>query len=205
MNTYVRNSSLRACQRLGEDLALSISTARPLFDRLNDWRSSIRAPEPFDSHSNINNNGNGSSTVVEASSYPTTMYFAYLTMVTYVWRALLRPTVRSSPPPRIIHVEDDEPPPQDAGGFFFEELSWDFSDLPEIELHLEEDMHAHGEASATIKELHQAAQAYGGTVATFTSRLTSRHFDEFWYSCKYKSSTIFLFLFLFLHRHRVTC
>ncbi|KAJ4144221.1 hypothetical protein LMH87_003111 [Akanthomyces muscarius] len=161
--------SLRACQRLGEDLAQSISTAKPLFDRLNDWRSSISAPEPFDDN------------VVEASPYPTTMYFAYLTIVTYVWRALLRPTVRSSPPPRIIDVEE-EPPLQDAGGFFFEELSWDFSDLPEIELHLEEDIHAHGEASATIKELHQAAQAFGGTVATFTSRLTSRHFDEFWYS-----------------------
>ncbi|KAM3450760.1 hypothetical protein MY3296_005813 [Beauveria thailandica] len=161
--------SLRACQKLAEDLALSISTAKPLFDRLNDWRSSINAPEPF--YDNI----------AGTSPYPTTMYFAYLTIVTYIWRALLRPTVRSSPPPRIIDVEE-EAPLQDAGGFFFEELSWDFSDLPEIELHLEEDMHAHGEASATIKELHQAAQAYGGTVATFTSRLTSRHFDEFWYS-----------------------
>lgn len=95
--------------------------------------------------------------------------------------------MRSSPPPKIIDVEE-EPPLQDAGGFFFEELSWDFSDLPEIELHLEDDTAAHGEASsATIKELHQAAQSYGGTVATFTARLTSRHFDEFWYSCKYSS------------------
>ncbi|OAA53146.1 fungal specific transcription factor [Cordyceps fumosorosea ARSEF 2679] len=175
--------SLQACQRLAEDLALSISTAKPLFDQLNDWRSSISAaaaaPEPF--HDDTGSGG----------AYPTTAYFAYLTVVTYVWRALLRPTVRSSPPPRIIDVEElpPPPPPPDVGGFFFEELSWDLSDLPEMELHLEEDQgaaHAHGDASgsssATIKELHQAAQAYGGTVAAFTARLTSRHFDEFWYS-----------------------
>lgn len=97
--------SLRACQRLGEDLAQSISTAKPLFDRLNDWRSSISAPEPFDDN------------IVEAGPYPTATYFAYLTLVTYAWRALLRLSVRSSPPPKIIDVED-EPPLQDAGGFF---------------------------------------------------------------------------------------
>lgn len=113
------------------------------------------------------------------------MYFAYLTLVTYIWRALLRPTVRSSPPPRIISVEDDDPP-HDAGGFFFEDISWDFSDLPEIELHLDDSipsMTADGEASsATIKELHAAAQVYASTVATFTTRLTSLQFDSFWYS-----------------------
>lgn len=154
------------------DLAQSISTAKPLFDRLNDWRASIGAAEPSDNNMD------------QATIYPMTVYFAYLTVVTYVWRALLRPTVRSSPPPKIIDVEEEEPP--EAGGFFFEELSWDFSELPEIELHLEDDVVAHGEtSSATIKELYQAAQNYGGTVATFTARLTSRHFDEFWYSCTF--------------------
>jgi len=155
-------------------LPSSIQAAKTLFDQLNDWRASITPSEPLPTEDGAAEGGEGGGA---SSTYPATMYFAYLTAVAYVWRALLRPTVRSSPPPKIIDMEQSF---HDAG-FFFEELSWDFSELPEIELHLDEDV---SEASATIKELHQAAQSYAGTLATFTSRLTSRHFGEFWYSCK---------------------
>jgi hypothetical protein len=66
--------------------------------------------------------------------------------------------------------------------FLFEDLSWDLSELPEIELHLQE--HA-TDTSATVKELHQAAQSCAGNLVSFTWHLSSADFGEFWYSCKF--------------------
>ncbi|KAJ6439315.1 fungal specific transcription factor [Purpureocillium lavendulum] len=166
--------SLRSCQRLSEDLPASIQAAKPLFDALNAWRATIPVPEPFRSDKLANLN--------DADSYPASVYFAYLTLVVYVWRALLRPTVRSLPPPQIIDVDqplqEAQGPLQDTG-FLFEDFSWDFSELPEIELHLEEDV---TDTSATVKELHQAAQTWAGNLVNFTWHMSSSDFGEFWYS-----------------------
>lgn len=123
------------------------------------------------------------------SSYPAGVYFAYLTLMAYVWRALLRPTVRSQPPAQIIDVDQEPQSIQDTG-FLFEDLTWDFSDLPEMELHLEDDA---TDTSATIKELNQAAQAWAASTITFTMNLSSRDFGGFWHSCKFtlpESSTL---------------
>jgi len=177
-----QRSSLRSCQKLAEDLPASIQAAKPLFDALNAWRATVPVPEPFRSERLANLN--------DADSYPASVYFAYLTLVVYVWRALLRPTVRSLPPPQIIDVDqplqEHQGPLQDTG-FLFEDFSWDFSDLPEIELHLEDDV---TDTSATVKELHQAAQTWAVNLVNFTWHMSSSDFGEFWYSCTFTSCTL---------------
>ncbi|OAA46814.1 fungal specific transcription factor [Metarhizium rileyi] len=165
--------SLHACQKLADDLQSSIQAAKPLFDQLNAWRASIPALEPYKACLSTMRS--------DTTTYPTTVYFAHLTLVVYVWRALLRPTVRSLPPPPIIEMDQPlhETQPLQDPAFLFEDLSWDFSELPEIELHLEEDV---TETSATVKELHQAAQSCAGNLVNFTCQLTSSNFGEFWHS-----------------------
>ncbi|UNI24521.1 hypothetical protein JDV02_010258 [Purpureocillium takamizusanense] len=175
--------SLRSCQKLAEDLPASIQAAKPLFDALNAWRSTIPVPEPFRSERLASLNH-------DADPYPASVYFAYLTLVVYVWRALLRPTVRSLPPPQIIDVDqslqqqeeeqhNQQGPLLQDTGFLFEDFSWDFSDLPEIELHLADDV---TDTSATVKELHQAAQTWAVNLVNFTWHMSSSDFGEFWYS-----------------------
>ncbi|KAL0932805.1 fungal specific transcription factor [Colletotrichum truncatum] len=162
--------SLKSCQKLAENLPGSIQAARPVFDALHAWRATIPAPEPYHARQEV---GTGSS-----DSYNACVYLAYLTLIAYTWRALLRPAVRSPPPPQIIDV-DAEPQMFPDTGFLFEDLSWDFSELPEIELQLEDGA---TDSSATIKELHQAAQSWAESLVQFIERLSSSHISGFWYS-----------------------
>ncbi|POR32661.1 Uncharacterized protein TPAR_07134 [Tolypocladium paradoxum] len=87
-----------------------------MFDALNAWPATIPVPEPFRSGRLASLN--------DSESYPACVYFAYLNLVVYVWRALLRPTVRSLPPPQIIDI--DQPlqhhQPLHDTGFLFEDL-----------------------------------------------------------------------------------
>ncbi|KAF5496809.1 putative transcriptional regulatory protein [Colletotrichum siamense] len=162
--------SLKSCQKLAENLPDSIQAARPIFDALHQWRASVPIPESFhESRVLINENQN---------SYPACISLSYLSLVAYTWRALLRPTVRSAPPPQIIDV-DAEPQTFPDTGFLFEDLSWNFSDFPELELQLEDGA---PDSSATIKELYQAAQTWAETLVKFTVCLTSSEFGQFWYS-----------------------
>ncbi|KAF4883250.1 putative transcriptional regulatory protein [Colletotrichum fructicola] len=162
--------SLKSCQKLAENLPDSIQAARPIFDALHQWRASVPIPETSpESRISLNEN---------QDPYPACISLAYLTLVAYIWRALLRPTVRSAPPPQIIDV-DAEPQTFPDTGFLFEDLSWNFSDFPELELQLEDGA---PDSSATIKELHQAAQTWAETLVKFTLSLTSSDFSQFWYS-----------------------
>ncbi|KAF4814336.1 putative transcriptional regulatory protein [Colletotrichum siamense] len=162
--------SLKSCQKLAENLPDSIQAARPIFDALHQWRASVPIPESFhESRVLINENQN---------SYPACISLSKLSLVAYTWRALLRPTVRSAPPPQIIDV-DAEPQTFPDTGFLFEDLSWNFSDFPELELQLEDGA---PDSSATVKELYQAAQTWAETLVKFTVCLTSSDLSQFWYS-----------------------
>lgn len=164
---------MKSCQKLAENLPDSIQAARPIFDALHQWRASVPIPESFhESRVLINEN---------QDSYPACISLSYLSLVAYTWRALLRPTVRSAPPPQIIEV-DAEPQTFPDTGFLFEDLSWNFSDFPELELQLEDGA---PDSSATIKELYQAAQTWAETLVKFTVCLTSSNFGQFWYSCEF--------------------
>ncbi|EQB49066.1 hypothetical protein CGLO_11627 [Colletotrichum gloeosporioides Cg-14] len=162
--------SLKSCQKLAENLPDSIQAARPIFDALHQWRASVPIPETSpESRISLNEN---------QDPYSACISLAYLSLVAYTWRALLRPAVRSAPPPQIIDV-DAEPQTFPDTGFLFEDLSWNFSDFPELELQIEDGA---SDSSATIKELHQAAQTWAETLVKFTLSLTSSDFSQFWYS-----------------------
>ncbi|KAH9231829.1 hypothetical protein K456DRAFT_1751082 [Colletotrichum gloeosporioides 23] len=161
--------SLKSCQTLAESLPDSIQAVRPIFDDLHHWRASVPIPETSpESRNSLNEH---------QDSYPACISLAYLSLVAYTWRALLRPTVRSAPPPQIIDV-DAEPQNFPDTGFLFEDLSWDFSDFPELELQLEDGA---SDSSATINELYQAAQTWAEALVKFTVCLTSSDFSQFWY------------------------
>jgi hypothetical protein len=109
--------------------------------------------------------------------YPTSIHFAYLLLVVYVYRAMLRPMARSSDPPLIFDLEDlsaTSPLPVD-------ESMLDFMDLPEIEslpeIAISDEF---GTGDATL----QAAEKCASILVNFARRLTSSDFTAFWYSCK---------------------
>lgn len=161
-------STLRASQLLNADFTASSELGRDLLERLNGWYSSL--PETF-------RLPNWSKSVNGLAPYPTSIHFAYLLLVVYVYRAMLRPMARSSEPPLIFDLEDmttTSPLPVD-------ESILDFSDLPEIESLPEisiSDEFGTGEAT-----LH-AAEKCASILVNFTRRLTSSDFTAFWYSCK---------------------
>lgn len=160
-------------------MAASIETAKPLFHQLKIWRE--RLPLGLNEHSLRE------TTLGVGSPYPATIYHAYLTLVVYVWRALLRTTVRSAEPPQVIHVED----PIAATGFdptFIGDFGW--GDLhrhyPEMDFR---PSNSRQESSSTmVGELYEAALNCAGTVIEFVSKLACAAFSEFWYSCKTKSN-----------------
>ncbi|RGP60881.1 hypothetical protein FSPOR_10382 [Fusarium sporotrichioides] len=123
--------SLRASQKLSENLSLSIQTAQPIFEQLTSWRASVLALE---SPTITGNN----SMLNDKASYPATILVAHATLVTYVWRALLRPIVPSAVPPRIV----DDQQLAEASLFMelqphdIENLCWDLPDLSHLELPL---------------------------------------------------------------------
>lgn len=170
-------STLRASQILNADFATSSELGRDLLERLNGWYSSL--PETF-------RLPNWSKSVNGLAPYPTSIHFAYLLLVVYVYRAMLRPMARSSEPPLIFDLEDmttTSPLPVD-------ESILDFSDLPEIELLPEMSMSDEfGTGEATL----QAAEKCASILVNFTRRLTSSDFTAFWYSCKLLSTRTYYF------------
>ena len=167
--TNIYGSTLRASQFLNANFTASSELGRELLEKLNAWYSSL--PGTF-------RLPNWSKSVNGLAPYPTSIHFAYLLLVVYVYRAMLRPMARSSEPPLIFDLEDMDttsPLPVD-------ESILDFTDLPEIESLPEvsiSDEFGTGEAT-----LH-AAEKCASIVVNFTRRLTSSDFTAFWYSCKF--------------------
>ncbi|KZL73296.1 fungal specific transcription factor domain protein [Colletotrichum tofieldiae] len=162
--------SLKSCQKLAEDLTGSIHAARSAFDALNTWRSNVPVLETISEYSEA--------IKLSIESNPSSVQFAYLILVTYVWRAVLRPTVRSQPPPPIIDV-DQEVELDEGTSLPFQDLSWDFSDFCDIALDIGENA---AEEEATILGLYQSALAWARYLLAFVSKLSSRHIGEFWHS-----------------------
>ncbi|KAJ5989743.1 hypothetical protein N7522_009950 [Penicillium canescens] len=158
--------TLRASQILNANFSTSAELGRGLLEKLNAWYSSL--PETF-------RLPNWSKSVNGLAPYPTSIHFAYLLLVVYVYRAMLRPMARSSSPPLIFDLEDmsaTSPLPVN-------ESMLDFMDLPEIESLPEiaiSDEFGTGEAT-----LH-AAEKCASILVNFTRRLTSSDFTGFWYS-----------------------
>ncbi|ESU17370.1 urease [Fusarium graminearum PH-1] len=67
--------SLKASQKLSENLSLSIQTAQPIFEQLSSWRASVQVPEA----SRTSNNG----MLNDNESYPAAILIAHATLVTH--------------------------------------------------------------------------------------------------------------------------
>ncbi|WQF89992.1 hypothetical protein CDEST_15006 [Colletotrichum destructivum] len=163
--------SLQSCQKLAEDLTGSIQAARTAFDALNIWRANIPGLEHILEETNV--------TKPALDNDPSSVQFAYLILVTYVWRAVLRPTVRSQPPPPIIDVDQEEQPAEGTS-LSLEDFSWEIGDLCDISLDLGDGgVEVH---DATIIELYQGALAWAKCLVGFVFKLSSRQMGEFWHS-----------------------
>lgn len=139
-----------------------------LLEKMNGWFSSL--PDTF-------RLPNWSKSVHGLAPYPTSIHFAYLLLVVFVYRAMLRPMARSSSPPLIFDLEDMSTTSPLAA----EELILDFTCIPEIEslpeVTLSDD---HGTGETTL----HGAEKCAAVLVNFTRRLTSSDFTAFWYSCE---------------------
>ncbi|KAL5590947.1 hypothetical protein FOBRF1_014504 [Fusarium oxysporum] len=171
--------SLKASQKLSENLSLSIQIAQPIFEQLSLWRASVLAPESPTITSN-------NSMLNDKASYPATILVAHATLVTYVWRALLRPIVPSAIPPLIV----DDQQLAEASLFMelqphdIENLCWDLPDLSHLELPLRSTVDGTGSHDAVTQNLHQSSLAWATSLSSLVKNLSPARFHEFWYSCK---------------------
>lgn len=120
---------------------------------------------------------NWSKSVNGLAPYPTSIHFAYLVLVVYVYRAMLRPLARSSSPPMIFDLEDmaTSPLPADDPTLDFIDASG-LGSLPEFSM---------SEDCGTSEITLHAAEKCATILVNFTRRLTASDFTGFWYSCKF--------------------
>ncbi|KAJ6447313.1 MMP37-like protein [Purpureocillium lavendulum] len=175
--------SLRASQKLSEDIPASVAAAKPLLQSLSAWRESLPL---VGGHHSLRETAAGTQ-----GPFPATIYQGYLTLLVYIWRALLRTTVRSTDPPVVIHVDDL---PESAN--LLRDVDWGLHLLPDLNIEVQE---SRGVQSGIVKDLYEAALTCGSNVLDFLSGLDSHAFHEFWYSWSRKSfATISNFLTLLL-------
>ena len=173
--TLTLHSTLRAAQYLSENFTESHETGRSLLEKLSVWYASL--PETF-------RLPNWSKSVSGLAPYPTSIHFAYLILVVYVYRAMLRPMARSSSPPLIFDV-DEMPststlPVEDSSVL-------DFTDIPELESFPAVDVDL-SEIQGTGETTLNAAERCASIVISFTKRLTASDFTGFWYSCTFPAA-----------------
>lgn len=96
-------SSLRSSQRISSNFSESLHVARALLQKLKDWYSSL--PAQLKSHT-------GHFTIDDPTPQftSTSLHFAYILLEIFIFRALLRPLVRSATPPPLFE-EGIEPLP----------------------------------------------------------------------------------------------
>ncbi|KAI9148430.1 riboflavin transporter MCH5 [Paramyrothecium foliicola] len=158
--------SLRACQRLAEDITASVEVAKPLLHSLGAWRESLNIP------------GNGvllhETMAAVQKSLPATIYHAYLVLLVLVWRALLRTTVRSCEPPQVIDLQDL----LDPTASLFRDLDWGFNYLPEVDIRAENPT----EKNTIAEELYEASMSCATSILDFNASLDYSTLSQFWYS-----------------------
>lgn len=161
--------TLRKSQYLSERFRVSHDTGRPILEKLNDWYSSL--PESF-------RLPNWSKSVSGLAPYPTSIHFAYLILVLFVYRALLRPMARSSSPPLIFDLDELPTNPSALDTAVDDSPVLDFLNMPEIESFPAVELSDHSTGETTLNSAERCASI----VISFTRRLTSSDFTGFWYS-----------------------
>ncbi|KAE8335671.1 hypothetical protein BDV24DRAFT_155804 [Aspergillus arachidicola] len=86
--------ALRSSQRLSSNFSESLKTARPLLQRLREWY--VHLPAPLRLHHRLFASIDGTGPQL------TCLHFAYTLLEVFIFRALLRPMVRSATPPPLF-------------------------------------------------------------------------------------------------------
>ncbi|KAJ5601224.1 hypothetical protein N7510_010758 [Penicillium lagena] len=156
--------TLKASQCLNANFSASAELGQMLLEKMNVWYSSL--PDTF-------RLPNWSKSVHGLAPYPTSIHFAYLLLVVFVYRAMLRPMARSSSPPLIFDLEDMST----TSPLVAEESILDFTSAPEIESLPEVTLsNDYGTGETTL----HGAEKCAAVLVNFTRRLTSSDFSAFW-------------------------
>ncbi|KAL3442920.1 hypothetical protein BJX65DRAFT_321050 [Aspergillus insuetus] len=173
--------SLRAAQRLSPNLPDSLQTARILLRQLQEWLSLL--PPPMQSSTS------------DRPELSTCVHFAYLLLEIFIFRALLRPMVRSAPPPRLI--DETEPLP------LFPDLNVDdyIAQIIDVDNFVSEEEPTVNinEEDKSVPIILNAAENCAASMLRLVSRMEAREMSTFWYSwCRIGFATVSNFMILLL-------
>ncbi|GAB1203166.1 hypothetical protein APSETT445_001793 [Aspergillus pseudonomiae] len=93
-----RPPALRSSQRLSSNFPESFKTARPLLQKLREWY--VHLPAPLRLHDRLFASIDGTGPQL------TCLHFAYTLLEVFIFRALLRPMVRSATPPPLFEATE---------------------------------------------------------------------------------------------------
>lgn len=146
---------------------MTLEVARELLEKLKEWWSLIP--------SGLRLQNRLFTTADRSGPHSNCLHFAYLLLEAFIFRALLRPMVRSAAPPRLFE-ETDTPTPFNVDEYITQIIeAEEVEPIPAIDM--SED---HGVANAVLN----AAETCAGTILRFVMRMTSSDFAAFWYSCQ---------------------
>lgn len=169
------DSSLRSSQRLSSNFPESLRVARALLQKLKDWYAVLPAQlKPHTGHFTIDDPA--------PQSTSTSLHFAYILLEIFIFRALLRPLVRSATPPPLFE-EGTEPLPtlemHDPESFnliddYISEIveAEEIEPVPAIEMTRETGI-------GTVK----AAENCAAIMLRLVMRMVCSDLAGFWYSC----------------------
>ncbi|KAJ0426791.1 hypothetical protein BJY00DRAFT_306787 [Aspergillus carlsbadensis] len=153
---YWQFYTLKATSRLAKDLHSSLSVAKPLRTRLNEWYSAL--PDEYrltqDAASSTQHNNSG----LKLASY---LRLSYLTLELFIYRALLRPIGPTVTPDRGSDLRSRAHRPT-----------------------AQQDRQQDGNLDTAIEATYIAAEGCASLVVSYVSGLKSRDFNSFWFSCR---------------------
>lgn len=94
---------MRSAQRLSSNFSESLHVARTLLQKLKDWYSAL--PVQLKSYT-----GHFTTDDPTSQSISTSLHFAYVLLEIFIFRALLRPLVRSATPPPLFEEDTESLP-----------------------------------------------------------------------------------------------
>ncbi|KAL3481316.1 fungal-specific transcription factor domain-containing protein [Aspergillus californicus] len=157
--------SLRAAQRLSSDFPESLQTSRGLLRQLQEWLSII--PPPLIQNENTSN-----------PDLSTSVHFAYLLLELFIFRALLRPMVRSAPAPRLIDETETIP--------FFPDFTVDdyLAQIIDVENVPGDDVPAMTiqNEDKSVPMVLSAAESCAASLLRIITKMEARDMGTFWYS-----------------------
>lgn len=164
------HSTLKASQRLSPDFHATLEIARPLLQKLKEWYAhspvSVRQPDHLPT------------TMDSIYCQSNCLRFACILLEVFVFRALLRPMVRSAAPPPLLEesFETTEFTNQ------FNDLLAQLFDADEIEPSMAIDMSdENGMGNAVLR----AADNCAAKVIRLVMRMTTSDLSSFWYRCMF--------------------